>query len=269
MDFLDLNEDESVQLIKASVELARRARTRYLAEKKLVNKSHKIPWVVGSIGPYGAHLHDGSEYTGAYADHVPANRLQKWHRPRINAIVEAGVDALALETIPCRMEAEALLDLLAAEHPTVRFWISFQCRDGMALAHGEPFAETVIALWNRAKQQLANPNLLAIGVNCVNPQHVLPLLRTVQEQLVMGSPPTADDAGRIPLIVYPNSGEQWDAVGGCWRGAENLTPLETYIPQWVEMGVKFVGGCCRTNARDIKRMKKTVIGLYGSRSGDN
>ncbi|XP_052888652.1 AP2-associated protein kinase 1 [Anopheles moucheti] len=264
MDFLDLNEDESVQLIKSSVELARRARTRYLAEK-LENKSHKIPWVVGSIGPYGAHLHDGSEYTGAYADQVPANRLQKWHRPRINAIVEAGVDALAIETIPCRMEAEALLDLLTTEHPTVRFWISFQCRDGSSIAHGEQFAETVIALWNRAKQ-LPNPNLLALGVNCVNPQHVLPLLRSVHEQC--GFSPT-DGANRIPLIVYPNSGEQWDAVGGCWRGAENLTPLETYIPQWVEMGVKFVGGCCRTNARDIKRMKKTVIGLYGSRSNEN
>uniref|UniRef100_A0A182VXE2 Protein kinase domain-containing protein n=1 Tax=Anopheles minimus TaxID=112268 RepID=A0A182VXE2_9DIPT len=267
MDFLDLNEDESVQLMKASVELARRARTRYLAEK-LENKSHKIPWVVGSIGPYGAHLHDGSEYTGAYADQVPANRLQKWHRPRINAIVEAGVDALAIETIPCRMEAEALLDLLTAEHPTVRFWISFQCRDGTTIAHGESFAETVIALWNRAKQ-LSNPNLLAIGVNCVNPQHVLSLLRSVQEQQCgVGGTPTTD-GNRIPLIVYPNSGEQWDTVGGCWRSADNLTPLETYIPQWVEMGVKFVGGCCRTNARDIKRMKKTVIGLYGSRSNEN
>uniref|UniRef100_A0A182PAF1 non-specific serine/threonine protein kinase n=1 Tax=Anopheles epiroticus TaxID=199890 RepID=A0A182PAF1_9DIPT len=262
MDFLDLNEDESLQLIKSSVELARRARTRYLAEK-LENKSHKIPWVVGSIGPYGAHLHDGSEYTGAYADHVPANRLQKWHRPRINAIIEAGVDALAIETIPCRMEAEALLDLLSVEHPTVRFWISFQCRDGATLAHGENFAETVIALWNRTKH-LPNSNLLAIGTNCVNPQHVLPLLRSVHEQRAATS-----DNDRIPLIVYPNSGEQWDAVAGCWRGAENLTPLEAYLPQWVEMGVKFVGGCCRTNARDIKRIKKTVIGLYGSRSNEN
>uniref|UniRef100_A0A182Q3K3 Protein kinase domain-containing protein n=1 Tax=Anopheles farauti TaxID=69004 RepID=A0A182Q3K3_9DIPT len=263
MDFLDLNEDESVKLMKASVELARRARARYLAEK-VENKSHKIPWVVGSIGPYGAHLHDGSEYTGAYADHIPANRVQKWHRPRINAVVEAGVDALAIETIPCRMEAEALLDLLTAEHPAVRFWISFQCRDGASIAHGEPFGETVCALWNRAKQ-LGNANLLAIGVNCVNPQHVLPLLLSVHEQRA-----TIDGNGRgnIPLIVYPNSGEQWDAAAGCWRGAENLTPLETYVPQWVEMGVKFVGGCCRTNAGDIKRMKKTVIGLYGSRSND-
>uniref|UniRef100_A0AAG5CSX4 Protein kinase domain-containing protein n=1 Tax=Anopheles atroparvus TaxID=41427 RepID=A0AAG5CSX4_ANOAO len=264
MDYLDLNEDESIKLIKASVELARRARTRYLAEK-LENKSHKIPWVVGSIGPYGAHLHDGSEYTGSYADQVPSNRLQKWHRPRINAIVEAGVDALAIETIPCRMEAEALLELLTAEHPTVRFWISFQCRDGSTTAHGENFAETAIGLWNRAKE-LSNPNLLAIGVNCVNPQFALPLLQSVSERRAA----IVADADRIPLIVYPNSGEQWDASAGCWRGAgDNLTPLETYIPQWVELGAKFIGGCCRTNARDIKRMKKTVIALYGGRTSDN
>ena len=28
------------------------------------------PLVVGSCGPYGACLHDGSEYTGSYIDHV-------------------------------------------------------------------------------------------------------------------------------------------------------------------------------------------------------
>lgn len=60
-----------------------------------------IPWIVGSIGPYGAHLHDGSEYTGTYADVVSKDTIKKWHRPRLNAVIEAGVDALAIETIPC------------------------------------------------------------------------------------------------------------------------------------------------------------------------
>uniref|UniRef100_A0A2M3ZHI5 Putative catalytic domain of cyclin g-associated kinase-like protein n=1 Tax=Anopheles braziliensis TaxID=58242 RepID=A0A2M3ZHI5_9DIPT len=259
MDFLDLNETESLKLIRSSVELARLARTRYLAEK-LENKSHKIPWVVGSIGPYGAHLHDGSEYTGAYADQVPGNRLQKWHRPRISAIVEAGVDALAIETIPCRIEAEALLELLSTEYAGVRFWISFQCRDGATIAHGENFAETVCALWLKAKQ-LANPNLLAIGMNCTDPQYVTPLLRSVAEQRSMLAPELGCD--RIPLIVYPNSGEKWDAASNSWKGTESVVPIETYLPQWVELGAKFVGGCCRTNARDVKRIKKTIIALYG------
>lgn len=27
-----------------------------------------MPWIVGAVGPYGAHLHDGSEYDGSYGD---------------------------------------------------------------------------------------------------------------------------------------------------------------------------------------------------------
>lgn len=253
MDFLDLSEEQSIKLIKTTVELAKLARTRYLAEK-IENKSHKIPWVVGSIGPYGAHLHDGSEYTGAYADTVPYARIQKWHRQRINAVLEAGVDALAIETIPCRKEAEALLELLTTEHPTVRFWISFQCKDGTNIAHGENFAETVAAIYAQAKAK--NPNLLAIGANCLHPQYALALLKPINENR------PEDD--KIPLIVYPNSGEIWDS--GTWKGQEDCIPLETYVPQFVEFGVRFVGGCCRTTARDIKRIKKTVINLCGGRS---
>ncbi|XP_058467225.1 BMP-2-inducible protein kinase [Malaya genurostris] len=253
MDFLDMNEEDSIKLIKSSVELAKIARSRYLAEK-LKNKSHKIPWVVGSIGPYGAHLHDGSEYTGSYVDTIPLARIQKWHRPRINAVIESGVDALAVETIPSRGEAEALVELITAEHPTVRFWISFHCKDGINTAHGENFAETAVGVWNKARM-LNNSNLLAVGINCVHPAHTLPLLKAVNDLQSEGE--------KIPLIVYPNSGEVWNA--GIWTGQADCVPLETYVPQWIEMGVKFVGGCCRTTARDIKRIKKTVLSLYGGR----
>lgn len=254
MDFLNLSEEDSLQLIKTTVELAKLARSQYLEEKR-EHKSHKIPWVVGSIGPYGAHLHDGSEYTGSYATTVPFVRIQNWHRQRINAVIEAGVDALAIETIPCRMEAEAILEMMTAEHPTVRFWISFQCKDGSNLAHGENFAETAVAMWAKARA-LKNPNLLAVGVNCVHPQFAIQLLQAVNDR-------RADD-DKIPLIVYPNSGEIWSA--GSWTGEDDCIPLETYVPQWIDMGAKFVGGCCRTNARDIKRIKKTVINLCGGRS---
>ncbi|XP_055612764.1 AP2-associated protein kinase 1 [Uranotaenia lowii] len=254
MDYLDLNEEDSIKLMKSTVELAKLARTRYLAEKQDY-KSQKIPWIVGSIGPYGAHLHDGSEYTGTYADSLPAARLQKWHRPKISAILEAGVDALAIETIPCRMEAEAVFEMLTLEYPTVRFWISFQCRDGMSTAHGEPFAEIATALWNKSRTTLKNPNFLAIGVNCVSPIHALQLLAPINAH--------RPEEDKIPLIVYPNSGEIFS--GSHYTTSDDLVPLESYIPQFIDLGVKFVGGCCRTTARDIKRVKKVVIQLYGGR----
>jgi homocysteine S-methyltransferase len=34
--------------------------------------------------------------------------------------------------------------------------------------------------------------------------------------------------------------------------------LESYIPEWLELGAKFIGGCCRTYAHDIKRIKEAV-----------
>lgn len=129
MKFLHLTEDESTDLIKKTVQLAHIARTKFLKEDGNENLHiSKIPWVVASIGPYGAHLHDGSEYSGSYADYVTIKTLQTWHRIRIDAVLETGVDCLAVETIPCRIEAEAILDMMCNEYPDVRFWLSFQCK---------------------------------------------------------------------------------------------------------------------------------------------
>lgn len=201
MEYLDLSETESLHLIKATVKLAQMARTKHMA----VNDVQQIPLVVASIGPYGAHLHDGSEYTGEYADYVSGDTIQKWHRPRIDACLEAGVDVLGIETIPCQMEAEAMLEMMTEDYPHVQFWISFQCKDNAHIAHGERFADTANFLWNKAKL-LGNDNLLAIGVNCVHPQFVTPLFRSVNEKR-----PAKE---RIPLIVYPNSGEVYSVETG-------------------------------------------------------
>lgn len=53
--------------------------------------------------------------------------MKTWHRPRIQALVEAGVDLLALETIPCQEEAEMLCDLLR-EFPEMKAWLVFNCK---------------------------------------------------------------------------------------------------------------------------------------------
>lgn len=82
------------------------------------------PRIVGSVGPYGASLHDGSEYTGSYAKYKTANQIRDWHISRITALVEGGVDMLALETIPCQLEAEVLVQLLK-EFPEMKAWLSF------------------------------------------------------------------------------------------------------------------------------------------------
>ena len=83
--------------------------------------------IAGSVGPYGASLHDGSEYSGKYVEYVSEEELRQWHRPRIEALIEAGVDLLAFETIPAQKEAEVLLYLLK-DFPQQKCWISFTCK---------------------------------------------------------------------------------------------------------------------------------------------
>ncbi|XP_058058609.1 uncharacterized protein LOC131209538 [Anopheles bellator] len=249
-EYLGLDEDASLNLIKSTVRVAQMARNRFLATQA-IGQPFSMPLLVASIGPYGAHLHDGSEYSGNYSSSVSQDTIQKWHRSRIEACLETGVDVLGMETIPCKMEAEALLDMMCEDYPNVRFWISFQCKDHLHLANGELFSDAVSSLWAKARS-LRNKNLLALGVNCVNPQIVTPLFKSVNEKKL----PEA----RIPLIVYPNSGEVYTVENG-WQGKEDCVPLEHYVSQWIELGAYYIGGCCRTYARDIKRIKQSVTNV--------
>jgi S-methylmethionine-dependent homocysteine/selenocysteine methylase len=88
--------------------------------------AHKV-LIAGSVGPYGSALHDGSEYTGSYMAHASPKEMADWHRPRIQALVEAGVDILAFETIPAQSEGEVLVELLK-EFPEQKAWLSFSCK---------------------------------------------------------------------------------------------------------------------------------------------
>ncbi|XP_073820739.1 homocysteine S-methyltransferase-like [Musca autumnalis] len=254
VEYLELDEKQSVELIKKTVRLA------HIAKDKFLNESYQaglavnegFPLVVASIGPYGAHLHDGSEYTGSYADYLPAKVISDWHKTRIDACLEAKVDVLAIETIPCQVEAEALAEMLCEEYPDVKFWISFQCKDGQTLAHGEDFADAALSVWDIVKEHNAVGNCLGIGVNCVHPKFVTSLLKTVN-----GDKSCVE---QIPLVVYPNSGEVYDVNKG-WMGKEHCIPLADYVREWVQLGARIIGGCCRTYARDIRQIKSVIDDL--------
>lgn len=237
-EHLGLAEQESLKLIELAVQMATDAVDTYMKE----NPSCKVrPLVAGSVGPYGASLHDGSEYTGEYADTVTREQLAAWHRPRIQTLVAAGVDLLALETIPCQKEAEVLVELIK-EFPRVQAWISFSSKDYREIAHGECLKDVAHECWSRNSNQL-----VAIGVNCLNPKYVTSLLSQINEE---GRP-------HIPLIVYPNSGEVYTPKTG-WTDPDQVPSVDSYVEEWLSLGVEYVGGCCRTNAKDIQRMRSRV-----------
>ncbi len=203
-------------LLRRSVALARQSASR---------------WVAGSIGPYGAALAGGEEYTGGYDLGVAG--LRRWHRRRLAVLAEAGPDALALETIPSLAEVEALLAEVAGVG--IPCWLSLTA-DGERTRRGEPLAEAFAMAADV-------PEVVAVGVNCCSAD-------TADRGV-----PLARAAGR-PAVVYPNSGEQWDGAGRHWVGDPTFGPER--VGRWVGDGARLVGGCCRVGPGQIAEIAATV-----------
>lgn len=220
-----LDRDDALALVRRSVQLAGRARDRVRATHGGDGDHPRL--VAGSVGPYGAMLADGSEYRGDYDPGSAA--LAEFHRPRIEALVEAGVDLLAIETIPTVREAEVVVELL--DDVDVPAWLSFSCRDGATTSAGEPIADAV-ALGDHHR-------VMAVGVNCTAPRHLPDLLMA------------AGTATSKPLIAYPNGGDRWDAVDRSWvaDGGGHYDPAT--VARWTSLGARWLGGCCGTRPADI------------------
>ncbi|MDA8489901.1 homocysteine S-methyltransferase [Kluyvera sp. Awk 3] len=225
-----LDETQSRALIIKSVELARQARDAYRAE----NPAAYGLLIAGSVGPYGAYLADGSEYRGDYQR--SAQVFQDFHRPRVEALLDGGVDLLACETLPSFDEIRALAQLLT-EYPVAQAWFSFTLRDAQHLSDGTPLRDVLALLADY-------PQILAVGINCIALEKTVEAL----EYLHSLTP--------LPLVVYPNSGEHYDAVSKTWHHhGEACATLEGYLPQWLAAGAKLIGGCCRTTPKDIAALK--------------
>ena len=226
-----LNRDDAASVLRLSVQLAQQARDEFWSDE--THRRDRVkPLVAASIGCYGAYLHDGSEYRGDYG--LSVRQLIDWHRPRVETLAEAGADLLACETVPCLIEAEALVQLLS-EFPHVSAWLSFSCQDERRLCHGESFVDAV---------QLANDaaNLVAVGLNCTAPRPIDGLLESVA------------GIARKPLVVYPNSGETWDGGRQVWQGAAAEPDWIASVRRWHGAGARLIGGCCRTTPETIRQI---------------
>ena len=230
--------ERAAELMRLSVSLASEARDRYWAEP--AHRTERLrPLVAASIGPYGAFLADGSEYRGAYG--LSVAELMAFHRPRMAQLATSGADLLACETIPCQVEGEALVRLLA-EFPHITAWLSFSCCDAVHVCHGELFTDCV-ALANQTEQ------VVAVGVNCTPPQYVETLLKAAYATTTK------------PLIAYPNSGEIWDGAAKCWAPDTGMKDFAAQVRRWYAVGGRLIGGCCRTTPDDIRDIATALRGL--------
>jgi len=190
-------------------------------------------WVAASVGPYGAMLADGSEYRGNYGK--TAAQLRDWHRPRFEILADSGADVLALETLPCLAEAQALVDLLAGSGSSA--WLSLTAIDGRTRC-GEPIEDAF---------ELAgsSPEIIAVGVNCC-PAEQVPDLAAL----------AAAVSGK-PVVVYPNSGQTWDAAARYWSGDATFCAAD--VRAWAAAGAALIGGCCRVGPAEITELASALV----------
>jgi len=218
---------EAGRLVARSVLVAREVRDELAADRPGLR-------VAASVGPYGAHLADGSEYRGRYG--VPAARLRDFHGPRLELLAAAGPDLIAVETIPDADEAAVLVRLL--DELGLPAWFSYSVR-GATTCAGQPLAEAYAVL-------AGCPVLVAAGVNCSDQGDVLDAVRTAVA--VTG----------LPGVAYPNRGGSWDAAARRWTYGG---PLElALVDDWVSAGARLVGGCCGTGPADIAALARRVAG---------
>ena len=233
-----LNEAEALALIQKSVRLAVEARDEFWADESHRSKRMK-PFVAASVGPYGAYLADGSEYRGDYG--LSEVQLMEFHRPRMRALIDAGAELLACETIPSLLEAGALVRLLE-EFRSIEAWISFSCCDEAHVNEGQPLEDCV-------RLVEASPFVAAVGVNCTSPKYIPALIREAKK------------ATDKPILVYPNSGETYDATRNDWDGHPVYESFGEEAKAWYSAGARLIGGCCRTTPNDIQEISNWVRAL--------
>jgi homocysteine S-methyltransferase len=213
---------DATSLLRRSVELARDARDEVGGQR----------WVAASIGPYGAALANGEEYVGRYG--LTVAQLADWHRPRLEILAGAGPDVLAVETVPDVDEAEALVGLI--HELGVPAWLSYTVA-GTTTRAGQPLADAFALA-------AGVPEIVAVGVNCCAPEDV--------EHAVLVAREVTDK----PVIVYPNSGEEWDGERRTWVGQSHWS--DDLAPRWVAAGARIIGGCCRVGPDDIAELAQSL-----------
>ncbi len=153
---------------------------------------------------------------------------------RMHILWEAGAEVFACETIPSLAEAKALARCMQ-EIPGANGWICFSCKNEKEICEGTPIAEC-------AAQLEAAECISAIGVNCTAPEYVEGLIREIRS------------VTNKPVVVYPNSGEQYNAVEKSWHGTTGVCDYAHWAKTWYAAGARLIGGCCRTTPKDIAQI---------------
>ena len=218
-------EIQSKNIILKSVEILEEIKKNY--DNKII--------IAASIGPYGSYLADGSEYVGNY--NISKEYFFNFYKKKIDLLDSSNVDVLAFETIPSYKEAKVIAKILKGTKK--QSWISFSCKNEKEISDGTKLEKCCEYLNNHTK-------IFGVGVNCTSPKYISKLISILKRKLK-----------NKKIIIYPNSGEIYDGKNKNWIGNNNRT-FESYIDEWLNLGVDILGGCCRVGPKEIRKIKDKI-----------
>lgn len=218
---------EARKLIKKAFDVAKDAQK--------LSRNHPT-WLAAGIGPYGAYLANGSEYTGNY--HLTENKYIQFHKERIEILVKAGVDVLLLETLPNFQEIKALVKFTKQFNiPSI---VACSMKDATHLADGTNFKFVQSFLEKQS-------NVIAYGLNCTDPRIVTNALKAI----IHNEPAHKD------LIAFPNSGAHYNPKIKEWDNQGiSIEEFNKLVQEWLNIGLKYIGGCCCMSEQQTASINK-------------
>jgi homocysteine S-methyltransferase len=195
-------------------------------------------WVGGSMGPVGV--------AGQVAGQFGPEDLERIFGEQAEALLEAGIDAFVVETIPWLVEMEAALSAIRRLDPAVPVIAMMTFNEDGETQGGET-PETVVA-------RLAAAGADVIGANCsVGPKPMLDVIGRMSQPDVL-------------LAAMPNAGLP-QSVEGRLLYMASAEYFGKYARRFVKAGVRLLGGCCGTTPEHVRQMRREVAGFAPHDSG--
>jgi methionine synthase I (cobalamin-dependent) len=184
--------------------------------------------VAGDIGPSGVHLPPLGSATPAELDAAFAEQVE--------ALVEAGVELLSIETMYDRREALAALRACLPSNLPVLVSMTFeQKKRGFFSIMGDALGPTL------AELSAAGAN--AVGMNC-----------SVTSEIMMAMVREAAVATQAPISAQPNAGQPRATPEGVVYDADPDAFARDLVAM-VGAGARLVGGCCGSDPEFIRRTR--------------
>lgn len=199
-------------------------------------------YLIGCIGTWGAHI--CAEYTGNFGLDAKSIDYYGYMQPQLeNFNNNKEIDIIGIVTVP---NIDELKNIISWDETKIRkpYYVSLSIDEKGLLRDGS----TMTDIANVFKNQKMNPNFMYLGINCVNFNESIKILKSIHDVLP-----------QLELIAYPNSGETFDLDKRIWLPNEDTTfSWADAVDSFIESGARVIGGCCRTTPMHINQISLAV-----------